>query len=163
MKTEITGRVIKLGDNIDTDIIIPTQYMTLPSIKEMCQFAFSPLRPDLVKIVRPGDIMVAGKNFGCGSSREQAPEILKELGFVAVVAKSFARIFYRNAMNNGLLVVQSPQLCDTATEGKMISIDLRKNRIPENLLAMLEAGGLVNYYKQLNARGKSGLDAGGNT
>ena len=101
----IKGKIWILGDNIDTDIIIPTEYLAMKRIEEMKKYAFSPLRPELAELIAPGDIIVAGRNFGCGSSREQAPEIIKELKIGCVIAKSFARIFYRNAINNGLLLI----------------------------------------------------------
>lgn len=88
-----TGKVWMLGDDIDTDIIIPTEYLALKTIDDMKQYGFSPLRPELAGQIEKGDIIVAGKNFGCGSSREQAPEIIKALGISCVIAKSFARIF----------------------------------------------------------------------
>jgi 3-isopropylmalate/(R)-2-methylmalate dehydratase small subunit len=157
------GRAIVLPENIDTDIIIPTQYMTLPTVRRMCSYAFSPLRPELAATVRRGDILVAGKNFGCGSSREQAPEIIRELGFACVIAESFARIFYRNALTNGLLVLEVPGIAAGVKEGDIITVDMEYNKIltpdggrygfaaiPDRLAAMLEAGGLVNYYKKLN-------------
>ena len=100
METSFTGRVWVLGDDIDTDIIIPTEYLALKTIDDMKQYGFSPLRPELAGEIRKGDIIVAGKNFGCGSSREQAPEIIKALGIQCVIAKSFARIFFRNSINN---------------------------------------------------------------
>jgi len=169
---EMRGRVIKLGDNIDTDIIIPTQYMTLPDIASMRKYAFSPIRPELAGKIKTGDIIVAGKNFGCGSSREQAPEIIKALGVAAVIAKSYARIFYRNAMGNGLLVITSDALAEAVAEDEEIVVDLEGksvklasgsgnsawpvsiHAIPENLLDMINAGGLVAYYAKLNAGGK---------
>ena len=101
---QYTGKVWVLGDDIDTDIIIPTEYLALKTIEDMKQYGFSPLRPELAGQIQPGDIIVAGKNFGCGSSREQAPEVIKALGIPCIIAKSFARIFYRNALNNGLLL-----------------------------------------------------------
>ncbi len=103
MNETFIGKVWTLGDDIDTDIIIPTEYLALKTVQDMAPYAFSPLRPELAAQIRPGDLIVAGKNFGCGSSREQAPEIIKALGIKCVVAKSFARIFFRNAINNGLL------------------------------------------------------------
>ena len=93
---KFTGKVWVLGDDIDTDIIIPTEYLALKTIDDMKQYGFSPLRPELAGQIQKGDIIVAGKNFGCGSSREQAPEIIKALGIQCVIAKSFARIFFRN-------------------------------------------------------------------
>ena len=107
---QFTGRVWRLGDDIDTDIIIPTEYLALKTIEEMKQYGFLPLRPELAAQIRSGDMIVAGKNFGCGSSREQAPEVIKALGIRCVIAKSFARIFFRNAINNGLLLIEQPDL-----------------------------------------------------
>ena len=106
-----------LGDDIDTDIIIPTEYLALKTIDDMKQYGFSPLRPELAGQIQPGDIIVAGKNFGCGSSREQAPEIIKALGIQCVIAKSFARIFFRNSINNGLLLIEQPELHDACEGG----------------------------------------------
>lgn len=160
------GRVIKLPDNVDTDIIIPTQYMTLETIGEMAKYAFSPLRPELSGQLQKGDILLCGSNFGCGSSREQAPEIIGELGIYCIVARSFARIFYRNAINNGLLVIEDSALYDLLEEGARLTIDTQESRfiledgrvlpfgkIPERLLEMIECGGLVNYYKEKNMSG----------
>ena len=120
--TEFTGKVWLLGDDIDTDIIIPTEYLALPSVEDMKKYAFSPLRPELAGQIEEGDIIVAGKNFGCGSSREQAPEIIKQLGVRCVIAKSFARIFFRNAINNGLLLIENKDLRDDLTEGDRKSV-----------------------------------------
>jgi len=158
-----TGNAIKLGDHIDTDIIIPTQYMTIATIEAMSKYAFSPLRPEIPAIVKKGDILVCGKDFGCGSSREQAPEIIKTLGMYCVIAKSFARIFYRNAINNGLLLIENAEIWDKVQEGERLTVDLEHNRlitehqaevafgkIPEMLLEMIQSGGLVNYYKAKN-------------
>jgi 3-isopropylmalate/(R)-2-methylmalate dehydratase small subunit len=164
-----TGNVIKLGDHIDTDIIIPTQYMTLKTIEEMAKFAFSPLRPEIPSLVKPGDILVCGKDFGCGSSREQAPEILKALGVYCVIAKSFARIFYRNAINNGLLVIENVEIYDKVQEGERLTVDTGNHkfittssekvpfgRIPGMLIDMINSGGLVNYYKNINRSNVAG-------
>jgi len=158
-----TGHIIKLGDNIDTDIIIPTQYMALETIQEMLKYAFSPLRDDIPSLAKPGDILVCGRDFGCGSSREQAPEIIKALGIYCVIAKSFARIFYRNAINNGLLLIENAEIYDKVQEGKTLSIDMDANqlitqsgqtvafgKIPEMLLNMIQSGGLVKYYQAQN-------------
>jgi len=159
-----TGKVIKLGDKIDTDIIIPTQYMTIETVEEMKQYAFYPIRNDIPSIVRRGDILVAGRDFGCGSSREQATEIIKALGFYCCIAKSFARIFYRNSINNGLLLIESTEVYDQVREGDLLSIDIENNcmilannkkitfgKIPELLINMISHGGLVNYYKKINS------------
>ena len=124
---QFTGKVWVLGDDIDTDIIIPTEYLALKTIEEMKQYGFEPLRPELAAQIHDGDVIVAGKNFGCGSSREQAPEVIKALGIRCVIAKSFARIFFRNAINNGLLLIEQPDLYDDVKEGDTITV--RKNSI----------------------------------
>ena len=120
---KFTGRVWVLGDDIDTDIIIPTEYLALKTIDDMKQYGFSPLRPELAGQIQKGDIIVAGKNFGCGSSREQAPEIIKAMGVQCVIAKSFARIFYRNAINIGLPILECEAACNAITAGDEIEID----------------------------------------
>ncbi len=161
MNETFTGRVWTLGDDIDTDIIIPTEYLALKTVQDMAPYAFSPLRPELAAQIRPGDLIVAGKNFGCGSSREQAPEIIKALGIKCVVAKSFARIFFRNAINNGLLLIENADLRDAVSEGD--SIEIRVNEkithngndyaiasLPRNLVDIINAGGLVKAMRRLN-------------
>ena len=112
MSETFTGKVWVLGDDIDTDIIIPTEYLALKTVQDMAPYAFSPRRQELASQIKPGDMIVAGKNFGCGSSREQAPEIIKALGIRCVIARSFARIFFRNSINNGLLLIENPTLRD---------------------------------------------------
>ena len=124
---KMTGKVWVLGDDIDTDIIIPTEYLALKTIDDMKQYGFSPLRPELAAQIKPGDIIVAGKNFGCGSSREQAPEIIKALGIQCVIAKSFARIFFRNSINNGLLLIEQPTLYDDIKEGDTVSVVMNEH------------------------------------
>ena len=128
---EFQGKVWKLGDDIDTDIILPTEYLVFPTIAEMKPYAFSPLRPELAGRIEPGDIIVGGENFGCGSSREQAPEVVKALGVRAVIAKSFARIFFRNAINNGLLLIECRELPDEVREGDTIMVTVGE-KIHEN-------------------------------
>ena len=156
-----TGKVWVLGDDIDTDIIIPTEYLALKTIDEMKQYGFSPLRPELAGLIKEGDIIVAGKNFGCGSSREQAPEIIKALGVKCVIAKSFARIFFRNSINNGLLLMEQPDLYDDMTEGDIIQVTVNKHveyqarfyqiaSLPQNLVDIISAGGLVKAMRKRN-------------
>lgn len=156
-----TGRVWVLGDDIDTDIIIPTEYLALKTIDDMKQYGFSPLRPELAGQIREGDIIVAGKNFGCGSSREQAPEIIKALGIRCVIAKSYARIFFRNSINNGLLLIEQPDLRGDVTEGDEITVEVNRcvkyqgkeypiASLPENLVDIINAGGLVKAMRKLN-------------
>ena len=142
---KFTGRVWVLGDDIDTDIIIPTEYLALKTIDDMKQYGFSPLRPELAGQIQKGDIIVAGKNFGCGSSREQAPEIIKAMGVQCVIAKSFARIFFRNSINNGLLLIEQPDLYDDMKEGDEVTVVMNEHvdyngkeypiaSLPENLM-----------------------------
>lgn len=158
---QYTGKVWVLGDDIDTDIIIPTEYLALKTIEDMKQYGFSPLRPELASQIKPGDIIVAGKNFGCGSSREQAPEVIKALGIPCIIAKSFARIFYRNALNNGLLLLEQPELHDVVKEGDTITVTVNEDveyngkkypiaSLPENLMEIIEAGGLVKAMRKRN-------------
>lgn len=155
------GRVWKYGDNINTDVIFPGKYTySILESEEMARHALEDLDPDFAKKVKPGDIIVAGKNFGCGSSREQAAACLKYAGVQAVVAKSFARIFFRNAINQGLPILQSEEAVDNIENGEEITIDFTKGEIkgkkgifkfppfPESVLGILEAGGLIAYTKK---------------
>ncbi len=158
---QFTGKVWLLGDDIDTDIIIPTEYLALKTVKDMTPYAFSPLRPELAGQIKPGDIIVAGKNFGCGSSREQAPEIIKALGIKCVIAKSFARIFFRNSINNGLLLIENPDLREAVAEGDTIEVTVNEQithngnsypitSLPQNLVDIINAGGLVKAMRKRN-------------
>ncbi len=162
---QFTGRVWCLGDDIDTDIILPTEYLVFNTIDEMKPYAFSPLRPELAGEIKPGDIIVAGNNFGCGSSREQAPEVVKALGIKCIIAKSFARIFFRNAINNGLLLIENDKLQDQVSEGDELTVTVNSEiehkcehynivSLPQNLLDILDAGGLVKAMRRRN-----GLDS----
>lgn len=161
MNERFSGKVWLLGDDIDTDIIIPTEYLALKTVQDMAPYAFSPLRPELAAQIQPGDIIVAGKNFGCGSSREQAPEIIKTLGIKCVIAKSFARIFFRNAINNGLLLIENPDLREHLSEGDTIEVEMNAKithngreypiaSLPQNLVEIINAGGLVRAMRRLN-------------
>ena len=159
-----TGRVWKFSDDIDTDIIIPTQHVSYPTMDEVQTHIFEPLRPELAALIKPGDILVASNNFGCGSSREQAAEVLAHAGIKAVVAKSFARIFFRNAINNGLLLIECPDLPDKVTEGEELTVHINRciehkgveYAIPylaDNLYRLITAGGLVKSVKKQNGVG----------
>ncbi len=161
MIQKFEGRAWKLRDDIDTDIIIPTQYLALPTLDEMKQYAFEPLRPELPKLIKDGDIIVAGKNFGCGSSREMAAEVLVALNIKCVIAKSFARIFFRNAINNGLLLIESEELPDNCNEGDIVTVEVNKKlscngkefpipMMPENLFTIIEDGGLIKSMQKRN-------------
>ena len=158
---KFTGKVWVMGDDIDTDIILPTEYLVFKTIEEMKPYAFSPLREDIAKELKNGDIIVAGNNFGCGSSREQAPEVVKALGVKCVIAKSFARIFFRNAINNGLLLIENADLADDVKEGDKITVTINDKieynnkeypivSLPENLMEILDAGGLVKAMRKRN-------------
>ena len=152
---KFTGKVWVLGDDIDTDIIIPTEYLALKTIDDMKQYGFSPLRPELAGQIQKGDIIVAGKNFVCGSSREQAPEIIKALGIQCVIAKSFARIFYRNAINIGLPVIVCKELPDEVKTGDTMELRMSDGtaeangktysctKLPEYMQNILNQGGLI--------------------
>ena len=155
MNEKFSGKVWVLGDDIDTDIIIPTEYLALKTVEDMKPYAFSPLRPELAGQIKPGDIIVAGKNFGCGSSREQAPGVLKALGVQAVVAKSFARIFYRNSINIGLPVIVCKDLPDEVNTGDKMVLHMSEGtveangktysctKLPEYMQNILNQGGLI--------------------
>ena len=152
---KFTGKVWVLDDDIDTDIIIPTEYLALKTIDDMKQYGFSPLRPELAGQIQKGDIIVAGKNFGCGSSREQAPGVLKALGVQAVVAKPFARIFYRNSINIGLPVIVCKDLPDEVNTGDKMVLHMSEGtveangktysctKLPEYMQNILNQGGLI--------------------
>jgi 3-isopropylmalate/(R)-2-methylmalate dehydratase small subunit len=154
-----TGRVWKFGDNIDTDAIIPARYLTTSDPKELAKHCMEDADPDFVKKMKPRDIIVGGENFGCGSSREHAPIAIKEAGISCVVAKSFARIFYRNAFNMGLPIFESRELFDTIKEGEEITIDsakgtitiiqgdkvFRSNSLPPFMEQLIADGGLMKH------------------
>jgi 3-isopropylmalate dehydratase small subunit len=158
----IEGRVFLFGDHVDTDLIIPARYLNQSNAAELARHCFADVRPRFVEEVQPGDIVVAGINFGCGSSREQAPLAMKAAGIGAVVAKSFARIFYRNAFNIGFPILESVAGAEALREGDRVSIDLSTGSIvdrsqgreysaspiPDFMRGILTAGGLVNYIKQ---------------
>jgi 3-isopropylmalate/(R)-2-methylmalate dehydratase small subunit len=158
----LKGRVWKFGDDIDTDAIIPARYLTTADPKELAAHVMEDADRDFPGKVRPGDIIVAGKNFGCGSSREHAPIAIKGAGVQAVVAKSFARIFYRNAFNIGLPIFESPDLPDKVEEGDEIEIDadrgvikdasqgaeFRAEPIPPFMQELIAAGGLVEWTRK---------------
>ena len=167
MPYEFTGRVWKLPDDVDTDTIIPGRYGVLPSAWEMSRHCLEPLRPELAAEARPGDIFVAGKNFGSGSSREFAPACIAALGVRCIIAKSFARIFYRNGINNGMFLIETGGVYDLCGEGDRLTVEVNREirvngnvvpirPIPENLFAIIQAGGLVEHYRALNEAKEQG-------
>ena len=149
------SKVWKFHNDVDTDQIIGSQYLLLPNIDEMKGYTFESLDPDFADKVSPGDIIVAAENFGCGSSREQAPSVLKALGVKAVIAKSFARIFYRNSLTIGLPVIVCKELYDHVEQGSLADLDLGAGtvtvegetftctKLPEYMQQILNAGGLI--------------------
>jgi 3-isopropylmalate dehydratase small subunit len=157
----ITGRVWKLGDNVDTDVIYPGKYLPIIDAPEMAKHALEGYDPEFPEKIKAGDIIVAGSNFGCGSSREQAATCLKHAGIACVVAKSFSRIFFRNAINQGLALVQSKEAPDHIQDGETITIDFTAGEIvtskhekfsfpplPDFLMGILNDGGLIPHVKK---------------
>jgi 3-isopropylmalate/(R)-2-methylmalate dehydratase small subunit len=155
------GRIWKYGDDVNTDVIFPGKYTySLLEPEEMAKHALEDLDPDFARKVNPGDVIVAGRNFGCGSSREQAATCLKYVGIQAVIARSFARIFFRNAINQGLPVLQSGEAVDSIETGEEIEIDFVSGNIktekgvfafspfPESVLGILNEGGLIPYTRK---------------
>ena len=164
--SEIHGRVFKFGDNINSDVIIPGRYLIYIDRERLAQHAFEMLGDGFPDKLRTFDILVAGRNFGCGSAREQAATAIQGLGIKAVVACSFARTFYRNAINDGLPIVECPELYAAVQEGDEIRIDLAGGKIwrrdneysfpvmAESVRKILELGGLAEYLKsQMQGRG----------
>jgi 3-isopropylmalate dehydratase small subunit len=159
MESRIQGKVFKFGDNINSDIIIPGRYLIYIEPEKLAQHAFEVLGEGYPAKLRNFDIFVAGRNFGCGSAREQAATAIQGLGVKAVIASSFARTFYRNAINSGLTIVECPEIYDAAHEGDEIQVDLAAGEIvhagktytfpkfPDSLRELLKAGGLAEYLK----------------
>lgn len=158
----LRGRVWKFGDDIDTDAIIPARYLNTSDPQELARHVMEDADRDFPSKVRRGDIIVAGKNFGCGSSREHAPIAIKAAGVQAVIAKSFARIFYRNAFNIGLPIFESPEASDDIQTGDEIEIDAdngviknltrghqyKARPIPPFMQELIQAGGLIEWVKK---------------
>ena len=155
-------KIYKYGDNVDTDVIIPARYLNSFDAKELASHAMVDIDPDFAKTVEPGDIIVAGKNFGCGSSREHAPLAIKAAGVSCVIAETFARIFYRNAINIGLPIVECPAAAAAIEAGDEVEVDFDSGVItdvtkgttyqgqafPEFMQRIIAAEGLVNYINQ---------------
>jgi 3-isopropylmalate dehydratase small subunit len=164
---KITGRVWKFGHNIDTDAIIPARYMNTIDPAEMARHCMEDADPAFAGKVQKGDMIVAGKNFGCGSSREHAPIALKAAGVSCVVAQSFARIFYRNSFNIGLPIFESPEASAAVKEGDVLEIDAitgvisnltrsekyQATPFPEFMQQLIAAGGLMNYVAERMKKG----------
>lgn len=157
----IKGKTWTFGENIDTDVIIPGRYLRTFNPQDLADHVLEGERPDFTKNVKKGDIIVADENFGCGSSREQAPVAIKTAGVDAIVAKSFARIFYRNAINIGLPIIECPEAAEKISDGDEIEIDFDSGLItnktknetyqgtafPEFLINIINSNGLLNSLK----------------
>ena len=156
------GTVFKYGDNVDTDVIIPARYLNIADRQELATHCMEDIDTEFVKNVSKGDIMVGGDNFGCGSSREHAPMVIKESGIDCVIARTFARIFYRNAINICLPILECPEASDGISAGDRVSVDFDTGVItnettgrtfqaqpfPEFIQEIMAAGGLVNSLKK---------------
>ena len=156
------GNAIEYGDNIDTDVIIPARYLNTSDPKELASHCMEDIDTSFTSRVKPGDIMIGGENFGCGSSREHAPIAIKESGISIVIAKSFARIFYRNSINIGLAIVECPLAAEEISEGDRVSVDMDSGVItdlttgksysaepfPPFIQEIISAGGLVEAMKK---------------
>ena len=157
----VRGNVFKYGDNVDTDVIIPARHLTTSDPAELAKYCMEDIDSDFAKDVRPGDIIVASRNFGCGSSREHAPIAIKGSRISCVIASSFARIFYRNAINTGLPIMECAPAAEAAEKGDVLEIDfetgiiknITKNEeyqsaaFPEFIQRIIAAGGLLNSLK----------------
>lgn len=162
MNTKLKGNAWVYKDNVDTDVIIPARYLNTSDPNELAQYCMEDIDKDFAKNVKQGDIMVAGENFGCGSSREHAPIAIKASGVSVVIAKTFARIFYRNAINIGLPILENKDLPDEVQKGDEIEVDLTNGTIinktqnktyetqafPESIQKLINAGGLVNWTRE---------------
>jgi 3-isopropylmalate/(R)-2-methylmalate dehydratase small subunit len=158
----MAGKAWKFGDNIDTDSIIAARYLNMSTAEDLACHCLEGVLERFAGEVRPGDVIVAGENFGCGSSREHAPLAIKGSGVACVVGKSFARIFYRNAINMGLPILECPEVVDETEQGDQLRVDLeagtitnlrtqrtsRTSQFPEFILGIVEAGGLIPYTKR---------------
>lgn len=156
------GTVFKYGDNVDTDVIFPARYLTLNKPEELAVHAMEDLDPEFVKKVKPGDVVVAGVNFGCGSCRDHAVMSLKEIGVSCVIAKSFSRMFYRNSINIGLPLMECPEGAEEIANLDTIEIDFSAGRIynattdktyqtapfPPFIQSIIDAGGIIEFTKK---------------
>jgi 3-isopropylmalate/(R)-2-methylmalate dehydratase small subunit len=158
----LKGKVYKYGADVNTDVIIPARYLNVSDPDELAAHCMEDIDADFIKTVKPGDIIMAATNFGCGSSREHAPLAIKAAGVSCVIAKSFARIFFRNAINIGLPLLECPEAVENTDSGDTLEVDLSQGKIknvtrkleftaepyPEFMAQLIDAGGLIEYTKQ---------------
>ncbi|MGI6202116.1 MAG: 3-isopropylmalate dehydratase small subunit [Eubacteriales bacterium] len=159
------GKVVKYGDNVDTDVIIPARYLNTSDPAELAAHCMEDIDPDFRNKIKPGDIIVGGRNFGCGSSREHAPIAIKASGISCVIASTFARIFYRNAINIGLAIVECPEAAESISEGDEVEVDFDAGTIvnhttgerfniapfPPFIQTIIKAGGLMKTLEKEGA------------
>ncbi len=164
----VQGKVFKYGDNVDTDVIIPARYLNAPSPAELAKHCMEDIDADFVSNVKAGDIMVGGANFGCGSSREHAPISIRAAGISCVIAASFARIFYRNAINIGFPILECPEAAEKINAGDEVTVDFdtgvitdlttgetfKATAFPAFINGIIENGGLLPYLKAKQAKGE---------
>ncbi|AOT70882.1 3-isopropylmalate dehydratase small subunit [Geosporobacter ferrireducens] len=162
----LKGKVIKYGDNVDTDVIIPARYLNTSNPMELAKHCMEDIDASFVERVETGDVMISGRNFGCGSSREHAPIAIKASGISCIIAVSFARIFYRNAINIGLPILECEEAAKAIEKGQQVEVDLGSGNIinhttgesykaapfPEFMQELIVAGGLINYVKKGRAQ-----------
>ena len=162
MNTPLVGNCWKFDDNVDTDVIIPARYLNTSEESELAKHCMEDIDTTFATNVKSGDIIIAGENFGCGSSREHAPIAIKASGIALVIAKSFARIFYRNAINIGLAILEHPYLSDETSKDDIIEYDLSMgivknlstgkeyqcNKFPKKIQSLINEGGLINYTRK---------------
>ena len=158
----VQGKAFTYGDNVDTDVIIPARYLNTPDAKELAAHCMEDIDPEFISKVQPGDVVIGGDNFGCGSSREHAPLALKTCGVSCVIANTFARIFYRNSINIGFAIIECPQAVQGISAGDTVRVDFEKGEIenvttgqtyktnpfPPFLKNIIDAGGLLNSIKE---------------
>ena len=161
---KVSGKTYKYGDNVDTDVIIPARYLNTPDAQELAKHCMEDIDTSFASTVKPGEIMIAGKNFGCGSSREHAPLAIKTCGVACVIASTFARIFYRNALNIGLPILECPEAAQAIQAGDVVSVDFDTGLIvdettgktfqgepfPPFMQDLIAAGGLAAYRCKAN-------------
>ena len=158
----VSAKVVKYGNNVDTDVIIPARYLNISDMKELTKHCMEDLDSEYFEKIKDGAIIVAGKNFGCGSSREHAPIVIKESGVKFIIAETFARIFYRNSINIGLPIIECPDAVADTEDGDIMEVDAgegvirnktksksyKTNPFPEFMQEIIDAGGLVEYVKK---------------
>ena len=156
------AKTFRYGDNVDTDVIIPARCLNIADPKELATHCMEDIDRDFARLVKPGDIIVAGANFGCGSSREHAPQVIRDSGVACVIAKSFARIFYRNAINIGMPILECPEAAEQIAAGDDVCVDFATGIItnrtkneryqaepfPEFIQEIMKAGGMMNWIKK---------------